>query len=238
MDCAAGDVEVATCTPQAVAACPEGFAAITACSSSGSGGNDAGSLRSWALGTWYAPAYDDDSTGKHIPAKGLGITADGKYTHTTSGVQDDQGTWTMSGDSVTVGTHGTLDRAVNCGFINYSDGSRVDTYYRDDAPTECPDAIAPLSAVEKCLVGDFSQTTDQNLDRTIFKWHRTEFRNEVLDESYTQGNANITAIHEWSVVNGQLCTQGVDRQSGCVDIDWSMIDSTRVTAKAAGCVEP
>jgi hypothetical protein len=245
--CDSGTTEVASCSASDLATCDAGYTKLNACL--GGGGVGPGTkpnptptltqLDSWAIGTWFAPAYDDDDTNKHIPAKGLGLKADGTYSHNVSGVVDDEGTWTITGDTVTLSKHGALDRSRNCGFVNYDDGNRVDTYYRDDAPKGCPDAIAPLSSVEKCLVGVFGETTNQNLATTIFKWTRTDFRNMIFDQIYTgNGDASITAIYHWSVADGKLCTEGVDRQSGCQAIDWDEVDRTRKGTKDPGCVEP
>lgn len=239
--CDERDLEVASCGE---GVCPDVSATVESCSGASSGSSPPPpptELTSWAIGDWFAPAYDDDGTGKHIPAKGLGINADGTYTHNTSGRQDDQGTWTTSGDEVTLGQRAKLDRSPNCGFVNYDDGTRIDTYYRSDAPTGCPDAIPALTSAEKCLVGKFVQTTSQNLGSTMLTWTRTAWRNEVLEQIYTgqnSGDAAITTIRYWYIESGKLCEEGIERNPSCAPIDWAMIDSTRQGSKPAGCVEP
>lgn len=209
-------------------------------SSGSSGSSGSGATRtSWAIGTWFSPEYNNGA-GKSVPPKGLGINADGTYVQNVSGVESDKGTWTMSGDTVTLsGPNTKLDRGVNCTFMNFDDGDNIDTYYRDDYPSACPDKPPALTAAEKCLVGEFKETRDYSSSSSIFKTTRKEYRTMIFDQiSVGNGDTFTTAVYYWEIKGGELCTQGVNRQSLCEKLDWPRMTAGRTGAVVPGCVQP
>jgi hypothetical protein len=161
----------------------------------------------------------------------IALTADGKWSHTASGIIDKSGTWSYVGKELSI-DGSTIERMDNCMALTYEGR----TYHRDDVPSGCPDTVPSLTAAEKCLVGEFKRQTSQNTASTAFTWTRTSNRLQVWEQVYT-GNgddAHYTAVSFWQITGGKLCTD----RDGCLDINWGQIESDRTTPKESGCVIP
>lgn len=190
----------------------------------------------WAVGSWFAPAYVTPDVGQS--PMGMGIYADGTYQHNTNGVIDFDGTWEVQGETLYIDGKAVAYRLPNCTAIRWANDSAPSAdYYRDDYPELCPDEVAPLTAAEKCLVGEFEVVHQTNFDTGIFTTTRDEHRTVLFEQYWSDTQTSV--IRQWKIQAGKLCELYVNLDTyECVPISWDDVRSTRQSSPISGCEYP
>ena len=181
--------------------------ALAACPSDGEddrGGGGGGSIHdhpTWLVGGWD---HDEGREGyANYADYSIDFDADGTYVWTYA-VSILDGTWRYStiGDLVLDGEYHRLPVTKACRVIGL-DGR----WYLSRAAkaTGCPTTPAPLSAVEKCVVGTFTSGTPNGGEfKLVFDADRTMVEH-YDDPGYTSGGSSYTRAGEWRLLaNGDI----------------------------------
>jgi hypothetical protein len=163
----------------------------------GTGGSS--SHPQWLVGQWH---HDEGREGYADYADySITFRSDGTY-HWQYAVSVLDGEWELSGTTLEMsGTREDFSISTNCRVMDLA--GKV--YLKDGASTGCPTTPAPLTSLEKCLVGKFTVGTPNGgiayyefgSDRTMVEFYD--------DPGYTSGGSSYTRVGELKLLaNGDI----------------------------------
>lgn len=169
----------------------------------GGGGDD---RPQWLADEWY---HDD---GRESYAEyadfylKLGADGVGDY-YDDHGIFEYSGEWSLSGHTLTIdGTTRDITWTENCSVIEVDGKTFIGTIGR--TRVDCPSEPEPLSALERCLVGEWSKSEFGDVVTSQKWWTFTEDRTylEVYDDSgYTSGGSAGSVEGQWRLTTaGEL----------------------------------
>jgi len=205
---------------------------VSSCTPSGGG---PGVVSGWALGSWFAPEYQ--SPDGYSPPMGLIFSDDGTWTHSTNGQNDGAGSWSMSGGDLVIDGETMGEVLENCRSFKFAGAWQYIEYHNDAFSAACPNSPAPLTAQERCLLGDFEASSSSSANSSLSSSTFTEDRTLVSLSVYesVSDETFFTNVYNWKIAGGEVVLVDVSGYEVSSPLDIASYDAARTTATDAGC---